>query len=76
MNAVLPKPPTNGNAILISLVVLGTFLLMFFVSMLSSCTLSFQNISTHGNATDLVDEAQTSNPNISPDIEIPLGDLL
>jgi len=39
--------------------------------LLVSCTLSFSNISTHGTATDLVDEEQTANPNVSPTINVP-----
>lgn len=44
-------------------------------SALCSCTLSFQNIDTHGTATDLVDENQTASPNVSPRINIPLSPL-
>lgn len=42
----------------IVLISLGTMVL-------TSCTLSFQNVSTHGTATDLVDENQATSPNIS-----------
>ena len=35
---------------------------------LAGCTLSFQNISTHGTATDLVDEEQAASPTVSPKI--------
>lgn len=38
---------------------------------LAGCTLSFQNIDTHGNASDLVDENQATSPNVSPDISLP-----
>lgn len=38
-----------------------------FTFILSSCTISFQNISTHGVANDLVDEEQ-GGPNVSPTI--------
>jgi hypothetical protein len=41
----------------------STLSLLFF---LAGCTISFQNISTHGTATDLVDETQTASPNVSP----------
>jgi hypothetical protein len=37
---------------------------------LSSCTISFQNISTHGTATDLVDETQA--PQTEAQVEVPL----
>lgn len=33
----------------------------------ASCTLSYQNISTHGTAQDLVDENQTASPDIKTD---------
>lgn len=39
--------------------------------LLVGCTLSFSNISTHGTATDLVDEEQAATPNVSPTINIP-----
>lgn len=39
---------------------------------LCSCTISFQNISTRGQATDLIDENQDAKADISPDITIPL----
>ncbi len=36
---------------------------------LTSCTLSFQNVSTHGTATDLIDENQAASPTVSTDIK-------
>ncbi len=44
-----------------------SIVMMFF----TSCTLSFTNISTHGTATDLVDEEQTTSPDVKPNISIP-----
>lgn len=41
-------------------------------SMITGCTLSFQNISTHGTATDLVDENQAAQADVSPDISLPV----
>jgi hypothetical protein len=38
---------------------------------LSSCTLSFQNIETHGMASDLIDENQDASPEVSADITVP-----
>lgn len=38
---------------------------------LVGCTLSFSNISTHGTATDLVDENQSANPVVSPALTVP-----
>lgn len=40
--------------------------------LLNGCTLSFQNVSTHGTATDLIDETQTNTPDVSPNIEVPI----
>lgn len=37
------------------------------------CTISFQNIDTHGTASDLVDENQAASPTVSPDITIPVS---
>jgi len=38
---------------------------------LTSCTISFQNISTHGYANDLVDEEQGATADVKPNIQIP-----
>lgn len=51
----------------------GFFLLLFFtglIFLISSCTLSFQNISTHGVASDLVDEDLTTSPKTDATIPI------
>lgn len=39
-------------------------------TMLTGCTISFQNVSTHGPATDLIDEIQTATSDASPDLEL------
>ncbi len=51
---------------LISLLLAGCCLALFLVG----CTVSMQNISTHGTATDLVDEQQKANADVSPDVKI------
>jgi hypothetical protein len=51
------------------------YLFVILSFLLSSCTLSFQNISTHGTATDLVDENQSPQNDISPTITAPMGAL-
>lgn len=38
---------------------------------IQSCTISFQNISTHGTATDLVDQNQDATADVKPNIQIP-----
>lgn len=46
---------------------------VFIISLnLSGCTISMQNISTHGTATDLVDEEQTASPDFKTDLKIPV----
>lgn len=44
--------------------------IMTTIIFLTSCTISFQNISTHGTAQDLVDENQTSSPDVSATIPL------
>lgn len=43
---------------------------MFLIVILASCTISFSNISTHGTATDLVDEEQGASADLKADIPI------
>lgn len=38
---------------------------------LMGCTISFQNISTHGTANDLVDQNQDAKADIKPNVSIP-----
>lgn len=40
-----------------------------FMIMVVGCTLSFQNISTHGVATDLVDEEQRATADVKADLK-------
>lgn len=47
----------------------NTIILILFL--FSSCTISFQNISTHGKATDLVDDQMSNEPDFSPTLTIP-----
>lgn len=37
------------------------------------CTTSVTTITTRGTATDVVDEEQTANPNISPNLSLPVA---
>lgn len=45
-------------------------LMILYPICLAGCTLSFQNIDTHGTATDLVDEEQQASPTISPEVSV------
>jgi len=48
------------------------FIIFAWLSILmTSCTISFQNISTHGYANDLVDEEQGATADVKPNIQIP-----
>ncbi len=55
-----------GTSAVIFVIILG-----FGILYLSSCTISFQNISTHGTATDLVDEDMKTDPDIKTSLTIP-----
>lgn len=44
--------------------------IMITIIFLTSCTISFQNISTVGKATDLIDENQTASPDISATVPL------
>lgn len=46
-------------------------LLLVVIFCLNSCTISFQNISTHGVADDLVEENQSPTTKVDPDFTIP-----
>ncbi len=39
---------------------------------LTACTISFQNISTHGMASDLVDESQEATGDVKPNVQLPM----
>ncbi len=45
---------------------------LWLIILMTGCTISFQNISTHGSATDLVDQNQDATADIKPNIEIPM----
>lgn len=45
--------------------------MLFFLSMLTACTISFSNVSTHGKATDVIDEDQKADADVSPEVSIP-----
>ena len=53
------------------MIALHIILLIMTIMVLDSCTISFQNISTHGTATDLVDENQAASPDVQTDLDIP-----
>jgi hypothetical protein len=39
--------------------------------LLNSCTYSMNMVHTHGYATDVIDESQTNQPNVNPEISVP-----
>ncbi len=44
-----------------------------FLLLFTSCTISFQNISSVGKAQDLVDTDQDAEADVKPNIQIPLS---
>ena len=61
--------------IFLLLLVVPFFVMGFLLSMillLTGCTVNFQNISTNGKASDIVDENQKVDSDVSPDFTIPL----
>ena len=53
--------------VFISIIVLSAVAML-----LTQCTISFQNISTHGTATDLVDQDQKATSDLKNDVTVPL----
>lgn len=47
-------------------------LLAPIVPLLIGCTLTFQNIDTHGTATDLIDDTAQTSPTVSPTLNVPM----
>ncbi len=47
------------------------FSILFFLSMLTACSISFSNISTHGNANDLIDEDMKADADVKPNLNLP-----
>lgn len=50
--------------------IVAMLLCFLLLSILCGCTMSFQNIATHGKASDIVDESQTAQPDISAEVPI------
>lgn len=46
-------------------------LILISLLILTGCSISFVNISTHGTANDLVDEQLKANADIKPELAIP-----
>lgn len=49
--------------------------LISIVLLLCSCTLSVTTVHTQGSASDIVDEQQTAQPDISPNLNIPVSGI-
>ncbi len=43
---------------------------IFFISVFSSCTISINQVHTQGEASDIVDETQATQPEISPSFNV------
>ena len=44
---------------------------IFMLALLTSCTLSFQNITNHGDSEDLIDENISADADIKPNLTMP-----
>jgi len=65
------SPPVSK---LVYAIILLPFILLIILALsLFACTVSFTSVHTQGVADDVVDEEQTSTPNVSPNINIPLS---
>lgn len=49
------------------------FTLVMMLMTITSCTISFQNISTHGTTTDLVDEENNASADVKPNLNLTSG---
>lgn len=59
----------KASTMFFALTILFVFIGIIASFFLMGCTLSLQNIDTHGTATDLVDEVQTTTPRISTNLK-------
>lgn len=57
----------------IFLIVSAMLLITAIACALVGCAISFQNISTHGSAEDLIDENQKADPEVSAPLNLPGG---
>lgn len=60
----------KNNELILFLTIYAPIAMVLFFS-IASCTLSFQNISTHGVASDLVDENLETDPDFDADVDFP-----
>ena len=75
---MLPNPMDEklvGQVIMIYVSLAIVFVSLICLLLFSSCTLSFQNISTNGRATDVVDQNQDADADIAPNINVPIRPL-
>ncbi len=65
-------PKTQTLIVLFASIVLFVFVCFFF---LTGCTYSINMVHTEGSASDLIDEDQKAEPDISPTLTIPANVL-
>lgn len=65
----------NEQTFKIWLTLMAVLIAIGFIIVTTGCTISMQNISTHGTATDLIDEDQTATPDIKTDLSLPIKPL-
>lgn len=64
---------SKAEKFMFSFISVGSCVGILITILLSSCTLSYQNIHTQGHAEDLVDQEQTAEPDVHPDTSIPIS---
>jgi flagellar basal body-associated protein FliL len=67
------KEPLFSEEQRVNTIVFVFIIVIIAMYIVSGCTISFQNISTHGTATDLVDENQRTDPTTNPNFNIPIS---
>ncbi len=69
------EPPIKQILLLFLIPAMGIVLWVIILCCASSCTVSLTNISTHGTATDIVDEEMSPTNTVNPDLKISPGFL-
>ncbi len=70
------KDLRKARNVLFCLTAIGVIFMIGCAISMTGCTIAFHNVSTSGKATDVIDETQQNEPNVSPDISIPLSGVL
>jgi ABC-type sugar transport system permease subunit len=67
------EPPFKQIMLLFAIPAIAIILWVLILCLSSGCTLSFTNISTHGQSSDVVDEDMSPNNTVNPNLKIKPG---